>query len=138
MELLTAVIDLLLALYDVLVALVRVFLPWTPLIAWVAFWTLAVNWKKLYRILVPGFGWIPLLLLMFVTILVWGSVAPPQGGAHHLFGLHVSNYVGKALYVFGLVAIMAMCGSVQLTGCCDSVCRWEPDEVPTPHHPAAH
>ncbi len=138
MELLTAVVDLFLALFDVFTALARVIVPWLPLIAWIAFWTLAVNWQKLFRVLVPGFGWIPVLLLMFVTILVWGAIAPPPAGSHQILGLNVSNYIGKALYIFGLAAITALCGSVQLSGCCDSLCRWDAEEPASEGHASAH
>lgn len=136
MELLNSLLDLLLALYFVLVALVRTIAPWTPLIAWVAFWTLAVDWHKLYRVLVPGFGWIGLLLIMFAAILAWGTVAPPEAGYHQILWLNVGNYVGKTVYVFGLVAIMALCGSVQLSGCCSSLCQF--DEPAADDHATLH
>ena len=36
--------DLLTALWSVSASLVELIVPWTPLIAWVAFWLFAVNW----------------------------------------------------------------------------------------------
>lgn len=130
MELFNALIDLLAALYHVLAALMATIAPLLPLLVWVAFWTLAVDWVKLRHFFLRG-GWIALLLTMFVTILVWGVVAPPESGAHNMLGLSVSNFVGKTVYVTAIVVITFLCGSVQLSGICGSLCRFE-DEQPEP------
>ena len=42
---------LLAAGWDVVINLLAVLIPWTPLVAWVAFWLLAVNWEKLYPVM---------------------------------------------------------------------------------------
>jgi len=114
-ELLQSLVNVLWSLLDVVVALVRVILPWLPLLAWLAYWSLAVNWAKTTRILWNG-GFIGVLLLMLVTVLVWGAVAPPIEGTHSLFGLTVSNYAGKFIYVTMLTCITLLCGSVQMSG----------------------
>ena len=103
------------SLLNVVVSVVKVILPWLPLLAWVGFWTLAVNWIKAFDILRRG-GFIGLLLLMFVAVLVWGAVAPPVLGHHQLFGLVVGNYAGKFVYVTMLACIALMCGSAQMNG----------------------
>lgn len=105
-------------------------LPWTPLIAWVAFWLYAVNWVKLREIFLKG-GWAGFLLLAFVMILVWGAVAPPVSGSHNLLGLKLSNYVGKTVYVTFMFCIILICGSVQLSG---AVRPTFPEEDPEPEH----
>ena len=128
MDLLNSLVDLFAALYQVLVSLLTLVAPWAPLLCWIAFWTLAVDWVKLRQFFLQG-GWSALLLGMFVTILVWGVVAPPESGAHFLFGLTVSNFVGKTVYVTGLVVITMLCGSVQLSGLCG---RWAQFEDPEP------
>lgn len=134
MELLNALLNLLTALYQVIAELVSAIAPLLPLLVWVAFWTLAVDWVKLRHFFLRG-GWIALLLMMFVTILVWGVVAPPESGAHNMLGLSVSNFVGKTVYVTAIVVITFLCGSVQLSGICGSLCRFE-DEKPEPSvHP---
>lgn len=108
-------------------------LPWTPLIAWIAFWLLAVNWVKLRAIMLRG-GWIGFLLLAFVMILVWGAIAPPLGGSHNLLGLQLSNYVGKTVYVTFLFCIILLCGSVQLSGAVPAVfADDDSDEEPATH-----
>lgn len=133
MELIYALQQLFVALYQVVTALVALVLPWTPLIAWVAFWMLAVNWVNLRRVLLSG-GWIGVLLIMFLAVVGWGSIAPPESGSHALLGLTLSNFVGKTVYVSALAVIALLCGSVQLSGLVGAPSWFEepaPEEV---HH----
>jgi hypothetical protein len=123
------------ALWNLFYALLTATLPWTPLLAWVVFWLFGVNWEKLNRVLLSG-GWIGLVLVGLVTILVWGVVAPPEGGMHSLPGLIVDNFVGKAVYVTMLITIMFLCGSVQRSGCCAQCCQFA-DEPGEPESPSA-
>jgi len=97
------------------------------LLAWIVFWTFGVNWVKLRETLLKG-GCVALILIALATVLVWAGIDPPTNGHHSLFGLHVSNYVGKTMYVTALVCIMFLCGSVQLSGCCAGCCRFEEDQ----------
>jgi hypothetical protein len=115
------------SLRHILMIVIAKILPWTALIAWVAFWLLAVNWVKFRQVLVQG-GLIGLVLIGLCMILLWGLIAPPADGAHYLFGLTLSNFAGKTVYVTSLFCIMFLCGSVQLSGCCSSLCRFEEDE----------
>ena len=69
-QLLTSLQSLLAASWEVVIALLVLVLPWTPLLAWVAFWLLAVNWVKLRDILLRG-GWIGVVLMGLVMVLVW-------------------------------------------------------------------
>ncbi len=114
-ELFVTLRELLTSLLNVVLALLRVVLPWLPLLAWIAFWTLAVNWVRLFDVLRRG-GMVGILLLMFAAVLVWGAVSPPASGHHFMFGLTVSNYVGKFIYVTMLTCIALLCGSAQMNG----------------------
>lgn len=102
---------------DVLRAVLELFEPnaglYLGLALWIIFWTGAVNWVRLRRIILSG-GWIGLVLVAFMVILVWGCIAPPPGGEHYIAGMHPSNFFGKMIYVTGLLCIMFLCGSVQL------------------------
>ncbi len=133
-NLVDSVSQLFFALFDIVTNLAALVFPWAPLIAWIAFWLLAVNWVKLREIFLRG-GWVGFLLMAFVMILVWGAVAPPASGSHNLLGLELSNYVGKTVYVTLLFVIILLCGSVQLAG----VVRpsFPPDE-PEPAHDHGH
>ena len=115
LELLNSLLNVVWSLLDVVIALVNVVLPFLPLIAWIAYWSLAVNWAKTYDILRGG-GYIGVLLLMFISVIIWGAVSPPPEGTHSLFGLTVSNYAGKFIYVTMLTCIALLCGSVQMSG----------------------
>lgn len=136
MQLLEALWNVITSVAGLVAALATTIAPWWPLIAWIAFWLLAVNWQKLYPTISSG-GWIGLLLLWFTMILVWGAVAPPPDGYHHILGLHVSNFFGKMIYVTGLYVIMAICGTVQLSGACDHWLLFE-EETPAHEHAGEH
>ncbi|MFQ5733495.1 MAG: hypothetical protein ACE5KM_16275 [Planctomycetaceae bacterium] len=125
------------ALWGVVVSLVQVVAPWTPLLAWIAFWLFAVNWVKLRQVMIQG-GWIGVVLIGSVIVLVWGTVAPPQDG-HLMLGMKLSNYVGKTVYVTVLFCIMFLCGSLQLSGFLPGCCRFpDEDEQAEDHAHAAH
>lgn len=118
-QLFDSLLNLIIALWEVVFHTIAIVLPWTPLLAWVAFWLIAVNWVKYREVLLKG-GWTGLALIWLMMILIWGLIAPPDG-FHHVFGLKLSNFVGKMVYVSALFCIMFICGSVQLAGSCN---RW--------------
>jgi hypothetical protein len=141
MELLQSLLNVVFSLAELLATIARLILPWTPLIAWVAYWTFAVDWTKLYPILMRRGGIIGVLLIGFVAVLVWSVVAPPPDGVHYIFGLTVSNVTGKLVYVTTLAVIALMCASVQLSGCCASLLNFEEPELAeaeADHGHAAH
>lgn len=124
------------SIWELLTALLAVAIPWTPLIAWVVFWMFAVNWVKLRELLARG-GWLGLALIGAIMVLVWGSVSPAAGSID-FFGLHVSNFVEKTVYVSGLFVIMFLAGAVQLSGCCSACCQFdEPIQIDEAHGHAA-
>lgn len=115
------------AILNLVATIGEVLEPWWGLIlglgAWVAFWLFAVNWTRLREVLFSG-GIIGLILIAATAILVWGVVAPPEGGHHYLLGLTVSNFVGKFVYVAALVTIMFLCASAQMSGALPACCRF--------------
>jgi len=104
------------SLLALIAALLLVIIPWTPLAAWVFFWMFAVNWSKLRETIARG-GWVGTVLIGVVAVLVWGNISPGTD-SFDFFGLHVSNFVQKTVYVSGLMVIMFLAGAVQLSGCC--------------------
>ena len=135
-DLFSSLVDVARSLLNVVVNLARVILPWLPLLAWIAFWTFAVNWAKALPILRKG-GMVGVILLMFVAVLVWGAMAPPAEGRHVLLGLSVSNYVGKFIYVTMLACIALLCGSAQLSGAFGRLCEF-PEEPADDDHGHGH
>lgn len=132
----SSLVDMFGSLLNVLVDLGRVILPWIPLLAWVGYWTYAVNWAKALPVLRRG-GLIGILLLMFVAVIIWGTVAPPVDGHHVLLGLTVSNFAGKFIYVTILTCIALLCGSVQLSGALGRVGEF-PQDIPDEEHALIH
>lgn len=130
-----SLVQLVVAAFDVVKALFFFVLPYVPLISWIGFWLLGVNWVKLYEVLFRKGGVVGLLLIAFCWILIWGLIAPPADGSHNLLGLKLGNFVGKTVFVTSLVTIMFLCGSVQLSGL---VAGWtnfvEPEETDAHGH----
>jgi len=122
-QLVEALLQTGLALWDLFTALLGVLVPWTPLAAWIAFWLLAVNWVKLRETLAKG-GWVAIVLAGFLAILVWGNVSPP-GAPADFFGLKISHFVEKTVYVSGLICLMFLAGALQLSGACGGLCQFE-------------
>jgi hypothetical protein len=134
-ELLISLSDLLVAAWSLLRAVSGLLLPWFPLAIWIGFWLCAVNWIKLREVLISKGGLLGVLLIGAVWVLIWGVVAPPETGSHFIFGLTVSNFVGKLVYVTALFCLMFLCGSVQLSGCCN---QWCEVTMPDPHAHGGH
>jgi hypothetical protein len=118
-----AISELISSIADLLTAVVGLVLPWAPLVAWIAFWLFAVNWVKLRETLAKG-GWIGLALIAAIMVLVWGNIAPGDG-TFDFYGLKVSNFVEKTVYVSGLVVIMFLAGALQLSGFCANCMQFE-------------
>ena len=131
-QLILSLQNLLVAGWDVVISVLFLVAPWSPLIAWVGFWLLAVNWEKLYPVLARG-GAVGVLLVGLMMILIWGLMAPPPDGFHDLFGLKVMNFVGKTIYVTMLLTIMTLCGAVQLSGACGSCACFPEDSSDVDH-----
>ncbi|HCP11584.1 MAG TPA: hypothetical protein DIT89_04560 [Planctomycetaceae bacterium] len=53
-NLVISLVDVFQALLNLVVSVVLVLIPWLPLLGWLAFFSLAVNWAKAYPILQIG------------------------------------------------------------------------------------
>ncbi|AMV21919.1 hypothetical protein [Planctomyces sp. SH-PL14] len=138
MEFLQSLWQFIVAGAALILSLLKTIGPWTPLLAWIAFWSLAVDWKKLQKVLLGG-GAIGVVLIGLLWMLVWGVVDPPVDGYHYIFGLRLSNFVGKLVYVTMLLVIMYLSGSVQLAGLVDPLgdvlaTAWNTDLTPADEH----
>ncbi|QDT34725.1 MULTISPECIES: hypothetical protein [Thalassoglobus] len=133
MDVLQSIWNVVIALGQLVVDLVQFVSPWVPLLAWIAFWLCAVNWRQLYPILEKG-GIIGVILTALMAVLIWSVISVPEGGYHYLYGLKVSNAPGKAIYVTSLVVIAFLCGTVQLSGACDRFCCFKDPEPQEDSH----
>ena len=134
-QLLDSILNLVIAIWNVVRDVLVLVLPWTPLVAWVAFWLLAVNWVKFRAVLIKG-GLVGVILIGLMMIMIWGLIAPPESGVHHIFGLSLSNFVGKTVYVSGLFSIMFLCGFAQMSGACGSLICFKHEDEPAEESPA--
>jgi hypothetical protein len=120
MELFDTLWQLVLNLRDLVVELAILLLRWSPLIAWVAWWLCAVNWRRAWKALAEG-AWAPLLLLIVMVSLVWSRLDPTDCSCLVLFT--VPNFWWHLGGVGLLVAIAFFCGWLQ------GVFGWTPEEI---------
>jgi hypothetical protein len=114
MELLQSLLEVFFALGRLVQVLCWTAWPWLPLGGWIAFWLFAVNWRALSPALNRG-AIVPAICIAGFVIPFWAAVSPAGEATHHLAGLHVSNLIGKGVYVTALIVIALLCGSVQLS-----------------------
>lgn len=130
---LDSLIELFWAVFGVFASVGQVIVPLTPLLLWVAFWTFAVDWVKLRSFFLKG-GIVGVVLIALMAIFVWGSISPPPDGQHYILGRSLDNFVGKTVYVTGLVCIMFLSGAVQLAGVFGQYTPPQPEEAADDHH----
>ena len=117
-------------LFNLLSALAGFLLQWSLLIAWLAWWLWAVNWKRVWPVLAQG-AWVPVVLISVVSALVWSKIAP--GECSCLGFTTVPNFWWQLGGVSLLVAVTLLCGWLQ------EVFGWTPPEVSLePPEPAGH
>jgi hypothetical protein len=110
-ELLHTLVQLVIVLGEVIVEVVALLAPWALLIAWIAWWLGAVNWRRTWVVLGEG-GWAPLVLLMLLAARVWASLAP---GEVNVFGLAmIGNFWWQLGAIALLVGLTLFCGWLQL------------------------
>ena len=91
----------------VLLGLVQVLLTILPLVLWVVFWLLAVNWQKTWPVLAQG-AWAPVVLLMLMAALVWSRLQP--GPCNCLGFMTVPNFWWQLGDVTLIVGVALLCG----------------------------
>jgi hypothetical protein len=116
------------ALFNLVVELLRLGLIWSLLLAWIAWWTFAVDWRKTWKVLAQG-AWVPLVLLSVTGAFVWSRIAPSQWNFLNL--VVVANFWWQMLGVGLLVSLTLFCGWLQ------GVLGWSPAEVSLEPPPSA-
>jgi hypothetical protein len=96
---------------------------------WCAWWLWGVNWQKTWPVLAKG-AWAPVLLLMFLTTLVWSRIAPEPCTC--LGFMTVPNFFWQLGSVSTLVAAALFCGWLQ------GRLGWAPAEIELEPPPPAH
>ena len=129
-EVLATLWQLVVVLFNLVVELLWLGLTWSLLLAWVAWWTFAVDWQKTWKVLAQG-AWVPLVLLSAIGAFVWSRIAP--GNLNFLNLVVIPNLLWHLLGVGLLVGLTLFCGWLQ------GVFGWTPAEVSLgPPAPAGH
>jgi hypothetical protein len=118
-ELLDTLRQLAIVLFQLLVDLLRMGLTWSLLLFWVAWWTLAVDWRKTWKVLAQG-AWVPLVLISVMAAFVWSRIDAQKW---NFFDLVVPNFWWQVGAVGLLVGLTLFCGWVQ------GVFHWVPAEI---------
>ena len=119
MNILQILWQLVLAGGQLLVETFSLALQWLPLIAWVAWWTFGVNWRKTREALKQG-AWAPLVLLMLLVALVWSQLAPSSWSWQTIT---LPNFWWQLGVVTIIVGLTFLCGAVQ------DAAGWTPPEI---------
>ena len=98
---------------SLLLTLGMLLLPVLPLLAWIAFWYLAVDWRKLKPALLSG-GWLPLVVVTVGLVAIAAAVdTEPQ--PRTVGPLTVSPLASTIGWAAILLATMFYAGSAQLS-----------------------
>jgi hypothetical protein len=119
-EILQTLEQLVVLLGKLLSELLQFALAWSLLLAWLAWWLWGVNWKKAWPVLAQG-AWVPALLLLVVSALVWSQLAPSACSC--LGFVTVPNFWWQLGAVGLLTAVTLLCGWLQ------GVFHWAPADV---------
>jgi hypothetical protein len=92
---------------------------WSLLIAWVAWWLCGVNWRKAWPMLARG-GWVPLVLIMFVSAHVWSHLEPRSFSLGFTI---IPNFWWQLIATGILMSLTLLCGWMQ------GMLHLEPEDV---------
>jgi hypothetical protein len=95
-------------------------LSWSLVIAWFAWWSWGVNWKKTWPVLKGG-AWVVVVLAMITGALVWSQIAPSEWTG--LEFITIPNFWWQLVAMALLTALTLFCGWLQ------GVLGWTPAEV---------
>lgn len=97
------------------------------IIAWIAWWLWGANWKSVWPALAHG-GWIPAVLVVIVSALVWSQITPADCTC--LGFMTIPNFWWQLGEVSMLAALALFCGWLQ------GYFQWTPGAVE--FEPATH
>jgi hypothetical protein len=109
---------------------------WPLLLVWVAWWLLAVDWRKVWPVLRAG-AWAPVVLLVLTAALVWSRLAPYEYPLDS--GAVVPNFWWHLLLVSVLALSALFCGWLQgVVGRVPPEISVEPPAAPAHGHDHGH
>lgn len=114
-----------------LLSVLQTALPWLPAGLWCAWWLWCVDWKQAWPVLANG-GWVPVVLLTFVSALAWSQIFPTTC---RCLGFPMPNFWWQLGSCTALVLVALLCGWLQ------ERLGWTPAPVtfdPPEHHDHGH
>lgn len=93
---------------------------WSLLIAWLAWWLGAVNWRRVWPALAQG-AWLPVVLLLVMSALVWSTIQPA--------GYQVLGVVPLSAFWWRLLIVACLAGLAFLCGWLQEILGWTPADV---------
>ena len=94
---------------DLVAALGAAIVPWLPVVVWLLFWLLVVDWRELWPVLRRG-AWLGVLAAGGLAALIWQVVSP---GDWEIIGIRLVGVAGKAVVVAELCLHAVICGLIQ-------------------------
>jgi hypothetical protein len=113
-------VQIVMLLLGILEDIGRFGLHWLLLIVWLAWWLWGVDWKRVWPVLTGG-AWLPAVLLIVVSALVWSQLAPSDCSC--LGFVTVANFWWQLGAVGLLAALTLFCGWLQ------GYFGWTPPEI---------
>ena len=115
-----ALVNLFRALLNLVVENQGWLLPALLLFVWVAWWLWGVHWPKMWAWLREG-AWVPFVLILPVTALVWSRIAPSSCDV--LGFVSLPNFWWQFGAMASLICVALLCGWIQ------GYFHWTPAEV---------
>lgn len=114
-----ALIQLFTSLGILLAALLIFLFQWSLVIAWLAWWLFAADWRKIWPVLARG-AWLPALLLMAVAALAWAQMRPRD--------LNI-GFFSLPNFWWQFIAILILAGLTLICGWLQENFGWYPAEI---------
>ena len=105
-----AFIQLFMSLGILFSALLIFLFQWSLVIAWLAWWLFAADWRKIWPVLARG-AWLPTVLLMVLAALAWSQMRPRDLNIGGEFSL--PNFWWQLIAIFLLAGLTLLCGWLQ-------------------------
>ena len=128
-ELLDKLGSLAVSVLELVAAVLALALHWAPLMAWLAWGLLIVDWRNVWPPLRRG-GWVAMVLLAAGGALAWNALSP---GPIEVAGWVREGYLGKLWVSLGVVFSAVLCGLIQRLVLQGSPWFWAEEAAPAPN-----
>src|SRR2546425_80601 len=108
-EILWLLWQLVVNLFQLLASVLALAAQWWFVIVWIAWWTFAVDWRKVRPVMSQA-AWAPVILLVLLIALAWSRINPVEFS----WGIVVlPNFWWQLIAVIMIVVLTLLCGVLQ-------------------------